>query len=506
MNENTNHARKLAVMGGAYGNLAALQSCLADASRIGAGCKAFIGDGIGCCGHSEEVVAMIRAGFDLFVAGNHEQQAVARSSSCGCGYSSHEDEKISCEAFELATAGLGDGSRDWLSTWPNEKIVELEGGPILLCHGSPGSTSEFLYEAEMDDLRVKAWLDRFGVRGFVCTHSGLPFVRRLGDGRFAVNCGVVGKPDHDGDPAVHYALIDLRADGEPGIEIRRVAYDHEGWARTMEGAGIAAVFVEPVRTGVWTTGVASLPPSERFRWLRAASDRETRVGAAADWRPEFLDPGAWRRTLKEFHTLRLISDAEVDEALSVLDPAFPFFGAIRMADSVHLHVKVEHVDDLPFSRILALGTQPENARPGYVKYPFPGGINMIFSSIPIAEEDQVPDPRPPKPFVDHFGIDLRRETGIVRALYEDTPSVARRAGWPCKSQGGGGRNVFCCHSMVAEKYWVYPPPEGSRWKRPLEFAYGPLEISQEMNGCDLRPIDPRHPSAATVAACASAAH
>ena len=115
MSENTNHARKLAVMGGAYGNLAALQSCLADASRIGAGCKAFIGDGIGCCGHSEEVVAMIRAGFDLFVAGNHEQQAVARSSSCGCGYSSHEDEKISCEAFELATAGLGDGSRDWLS-------------------------------------------------------------------------------------------------------------------------------------------------------------------------------------------------------------------------------------------------------------------------------------------------------------------------------------------------------------------------------------------------------
>src|SRR5580692_12964484 len=95
MSENINHPRKLAVMGGAYGNLAALESCLADASTIGAGCKkAFIGDGIGCCGHSEEVMAMIRAGFDLFVAGNHEQQAVARSSSCGCGYSSHEDEKI----------------------------------------------------------------------------------------------------------------------------------------------------------------------------------------------------------------------------------------------------------------------------------------------------------------------------------------------------------------------------------------------------------------------------
>src|SRR5262249_25618898 len=149
-------------------------------------------------------------------------------------------------------------------------IVELEGGAALLCHGSPGYTSEFLYEAELDDLRLEAWLDRYGVRGFVCTHSGLPWVRLLKDGRFAINCGVVGKPDHDGDPAVHYALIDLPASGEAAIDIRRVSYDHEEWARTMEAAGIAPIFVEPVRTGVWTTGVASLPPSERFRWLRAS--------------------------------------------------------------------------------------------------------------------------------------------------------------------------------------------------------------------------------------------
>ena len=71
-------------------------------------------------------------------------------------------------------------------------------------------------------------------------------------------------------------------------------------------------------------------------------------------------------------------------------------------------------------------------------------------------------------------------------------------------QGGGGRQVFCCHSMVAEKYWVYPPSEGSRWTHPLEFAYGPLQISQEMNGCDLRPIDPRHPAAGSLSACAPA--
>jgi diadenosine tetraphosphatase ApaH/serine/threonine PP2A family protein phosphatase len=499
-----NQPRKLAVMGGAYGNLAALERCLADASTIGADIKAFIGDSIGCCGHSDDVVRMIRAGFDLFVAGNHEQQAVAGSNSCGCGYSSAADEKISCEAFEIALAGLGEESRQFLATWPNARIIELEGGRVLLCHGSPGYTSEFLYEAELDDLRLEAWLDHFNVKGFVCTHSGLPFVRRLRHGRFAVNCGVVGKADHDGDPSVHYALVDLPRNSEPGLEIRRVAYDHEAWARRMEEAGIAPIFVEPVRTGIWTTGIASLPASERFRWLRSSSVRDGDNGT--DWRPEFLDANAWKQRLQQFQDLGLVSEAETAEALSLLEPAFPFFAAMRMADSVHLHVKVDDVNDLPTSRIEALGTHPENDRPGYVKYPFPGGINLIFSSIPIAEEDQLSDPRPPKPFVDHFGIDLRRETGVVRALFEDTTAVARRAGWPCKGQGGAGRAVFCCHSMVAEKYWVYPPPEGSRWTRPLEFAFGPLQISQEMNGCDLRPIDPRHPSAADVAACVPAAH
>ena len=157
--------RRIAVMGGAYGNLSALEACLADARAMQADTRAFLGDSIGCCGHSNEVVAMIRSGFDVFVAGNHEQQAVAGSKSCGCGYSSADDEKISCEAFEIAVAALSEESRQWLSTWPNHTIVELEGGSVLLCHGSPGYTSEFLYEAELDDLRFEAWLDHFGVNG-----------------------------------------------------------------------------------------------------------------------------------------------------------------------------------------------------------------------------------------------------------------------------------------------------------------------------------------------------
>ncbi|MEO7327604.1 MAG: hypothetical protein ABI193_03430 [Minicystis sp.] len=494
--------RRLAALGGAYGNLPALEACLADAASQHAELRAFLGDAIGCCGHSNEIVTMVREHFDLLVAGNHEQQAAARSESCGCGYSSPNDEAVSCEAFRVATETLDDEARAFLDTWPDHTVVEMAGGRVLLCHGSPGYTSEFLYECELDDLRLEAWLDRFGVRGFVCTHSGLPFVRRLRGGRFAVNCGVVGKPDHDGDPAVHYAIIDCAEGSDPAIEIRRVAYDHEAWARRMEAAGIDAVFVEPVRTGVWTTGVASLPTAERHRYLR---DERAPAGACA-WRPDFLDPVAFTRTLAAFKELGLVSVGEAAEAEALLDPAFPYFAAVRVADSLHLHVKVDDTARLPVAAILALGTHAENAREGYVKFPFPGGINLIFSSIEVAEEDLLPPSYPPRPrpFVDHFGVDLRREKGVVRAAFDDVPRLAHRAGWAHAEQGGPGRPVFCCHVQVAGKHWVYPAAEGTRWTCPVEFAYGPLALNADgAMGCDLRPIDPRHPAAPEAALCAA---
>jgi diadenosine tetraphosphatase ApaH/serine/threonine PP2A family protein phosphatase len=495
-------AARLAAMGGAYGNLDALEACLRDARACGANALAFLGDSIGCCGHSEQVLEMIRGSFDVLVAGNHEQQAAARAESCGCGYSSPEDEAISCEAFQVASGPLTDRSREWLGSWPERAIVEMAGGRVLLCHGSPGHTSEFLYEAELDDLRLEAWLDRFEVGGFVCTHSGLPFVRRLRGGRFVVNCGAVGKADHDGDPAVHYAMIAWPEGGAPQVEVRRVGYDHEAWARRMEAAGIAEVFVEPVRTGVWTTGVASLPASERHRWLREGA--ATGPTTAPRWAPERLDPAAFERALGAGRRLGLLSEAEVAEIMAIFDPAFPYCAALRCADSVHVHVKVDDAAAAPHGQLVAAGGQVENAREGYVKYVFPGGINLILSSIDVAEEDRLDEPPPPKPFVDHLGVDLRREAGTVRAAFDDVPQLARRAGWAHVPQGGLGRPVFCCHVQVGAKHWVYPPPSGARWARPIEFAAGPLVISGESFGCDLRPIDPRHPSAGALSLCAPA--
>ena len=63
---------------------------------------AFLGDVIGYCGHSDEIVDLIRDQFDILVAGNYEQQAAAGLTTCDCGYASEEDECIGGIIFEHA--------------------------------------------------------------------------------------------------------------------------------------------------------------------------------------------------------------------------------------------------------------------------------------------------------------------------------------------------------------------------------------------------------------------
>lgn len=259
---NCETVQRFAAMGGIYGNVPALEACLNDARTHQCESLLFLGDAIGCCGHSNEVVHQLQQQFHVLIAGNHEQQAAAGLLTCGCGYASPEDERLSCTAFAYAMEDLSEAHRQWLGTLPDAAILNTSAGRVLLCHGSPAQTNEFLYESELSDRRLNQWLDKFDVVGFICTHSGLPWIRPLENGRFAVNCGVVGKPDHDGDPAVHYALLTV-AHGEITAIIQRVEYDHLAWAEALEQEGVDPIFIEPLCTGVWTTGVSSLPLQQR---------------------------------------------------------------------------------------------------------------------------------------------------------------------------------------------------------------------------------------------------
>lgn len=253
---------RIAAMGCAYGNYPAFAACITDARAQCCDTLIFLGDATGCCGYSDETLALIEREFDYMVAGNHEQELAAGSDHCGCGYADPEDERLGCLAHRYATQSVSAEMQAWVGSWPSDGVIQTGHGRLLLCHGSPARTNEFLYESELNERRIEQWLTEAEAVGLLCTHTGLPWIRQLSDKRFAVNCGATGKPDHDGDPAVHYAIIDMTA-AQPAARLRRVEYDHRAWAAKLRADGVEEVFVTPLETGVWTTGVNSLPEIER---------------------------------------------------------------------------------------------------------------------------------------------------------------------------------------------------------------------------------------------------
>lgn len=279
----TNHeareARRIAVLGGVYGNVPALEACLADAQAQGADLFICNGDMTGCCGHSDRTLELLRRHCVIFVAGNHEQQSFAGSETCACNYADSNDTTCGSVGHQYSLRSLSEENRQWLGTLPELALVHTAAGALLVCHGSPGQTNEFLYETELDTKPLAAWLDLAGARALIATHSGFPWVHRLTGDRLAINAGVVGKPDHDADPAVHYALLSVSPAGFE-VDIRRVEYDAAKWVAQLTAEGVQAMFTEPLRTGIWTVGVASLPDDLRARQDRLIASR-TKLNAEA---------------------------------------------------------------------------------------------------------------------------------------------------------------------------------------------------------------------------------
>lgn len=188
----------------------------------------------------------------------------------------------------------------------------------------------------------------------------------------------------------------------------------------------------------------------------------------------------------------LVNTCEQDRCLELLNPAHEFSKAISHCESLHIHIKVNDTEALPKDELVAAGCVLDYEKTGFVKYLFPGGMNLIFSSIDIAEDDLIENQsnRRRRPFVDHFGIDLRSETEEVRGAFDEIPGISSDLGWDEVPQGTDGSGVHCCHVEVGEKHWVFPSGEAPQPLIPLEFAFGELKINDLEGGCDLRPMSP----------------
>lgn len=256
-------ARRVALLGGAYGNVEAVAATLADARARGAEAVWCLGDLGGFGPDPDGVVTLLRQAGAGCVQGNYDVAVAAGHADCGCGYADPRDNHFAAIAYRYTVEHTSSESRRWLGALPPAARLDLGGRRVLLCHGSPRQVNEFLWESTTPTELLARFCDRYATDVLAFTHTGLRWHRDLGDGRHAVNVGAAGRPENDGSPAVGYAL--LTADDGLRVDFVRVAYDHEAVARRMEHRGLPPEFVETIRAGWWTCCLESLPAKERGR-------------------------------------------------------------------------------------------------------------------------------------------------------------------------------------------------------------------------------------------------
>jgi hypothetical protein len=209
-------------------------------------------------------------------------------------------------------------------------------------------------------------------------------------------------------------------------------------------------------------------------------------------------------SLERIASIGLLAQAELATVRQVMgDPKLGI--VLQLAETLHLHIKVDDTERLPRESMEAAGARLDHGREGFVKFRFPGGLNVILSHIAISADDlrESPANRRARPFLDHIGIDVREESSASKLAFDALPCMASGRHWLHVAQGGAGRGVKCCHVEVSEKHWLFPDaPVGAR-AIPIEVAYGPLREIAGAPGCDLRPAHPGSASAGAAACCAT---
>jgi diadenosine tetraphosphatase ApaH/serine/threonine PP2A family protein phosphatase len=204
----------LAVLYDVHGNLPALESVLADASRAGVTHFVLGGDYALFGPWPAETVELLRGLDAEWIRGNGERWTANPGDA--------PDDWVVQGAVRASRAELGEETVAELADLPESLVVR----EWRFVHASPQSDERgFVQRPAPDENELLAAVaeDRL-----IAGHTHVQFRRRVSGGLELVNPGSVGMP-FDGDPRAAYALIG--GDGE--VELRRVVYDRVRSARAV---------------------------------------------------------------------------------------------------------------------------------------------------------------------------------------------------------------------------------------------------------------------------------
>jgi putative phosphoesterase len=198
-----------------HGNLPALEAVLGDARTAGAN-SFLLGGDYGLFGPwpAETVATLRELPNATWIRGNVDRWTARPDGA--------PDDELIRSAINACREALSQQLVSELGSLQEQLVIE----GTRYCHGSPISdVRSFMPSPASEDEELLGGVEE---RRVVFGHTHIQFTRTDAEVEL-LNPGSVGMP-FDGDPRAAYALLHE----DRGIELRRVAYDHEASAAAME--------------------------------------------------------------------------------------------------------------------------------------------------------------------------------------------------------------------------------------------------------------------------------
>lgn len=255
---------RLAFFGGVYSNYLAVEAALKTCSNLGV-------DGVYCLGdmgafgpHPNRAIELLVQGNVHCIQGNYDNSVGNNLADCQCGYTDPRDNHFARISYEYTLTNTSNQHRDWLQKLPPAIRLDLGSERLLLCHGSPRRTNEFLWESTCSTHFLDGLCREYEANVIATTHTGIHWERHLtGKNRF-INVGVLGRPENDGTPRVWCTILEAR-ENNLRVEFLPIEYDHHRLAKEMAAEGLPGEFQETIISGYWTSCLEILPAKERRR-------------------------------------------------------------------------------------------------------------------------------------------------------------------------------------------------------------------------------------------------